>query len=144
METPHIRSASAELKDLVFAAVDHAMAMLQKHKTTLQPYALINNDSKTVIQLFHPEDLSQGVEMFEKTIAQIAEKPDRLVFCSDGFISNGETRFDAVLVRAYEKTDKHFYLLAQRYKHAIEGNEFEVIGNPVFLEAPVNVLTFNK
>jgi hypothetical protein len=132
------------LKDLVFTAVDHATAMLKKHKTNLQPYAVINNDGKSHIQLFHPEDLSQSVEMFEKTIKQIDPMPQYIVFCSDGFISNGESRFDAVLVRAYDKLDKHCYLLAQRYKHASGEIEFEVLGNPVFLEAPVNELTFGK
>jgi len=74
--------------------------------------------------------------MFEKTIKE--EKPDYVVYALDNYITSGGVKYDAVLLKAYDKTDSEIYLIGQKFRPKTDTADFEQIGNPGFLGTVLN------
>ena len=51
--------------------------------------------------------------------------------------TNG-VKYDAVLLKAYDKNDSEIYLIGQKFRPKTASEDFEQIGNPGFLETELN------
>ena len=104
------------------------------------PFAVVIKGADKVLKAFAGDTPEYANKMFENTITE--EKPDFLVFASDSYLTIDGIKYDAVLLKAYDRKDSEIYIVGQRFKPKTDKEDFEQIGNPAFLETVVN--SFNS
>ena len=67
-------------------------------------------------------------------------KPDFALIAFDGFITWEEKKYDAIFVKAFDKTQDEGFEFCQRYVPRAEGNGIQPIGNSAFIGKTNNIL----
>ena len=67
-------------------------------------------------------------------------KPDFALIAFDGFITWEEKKYDAIIVRAFDKTQDEGFELCQRYVPKENEDGIEPIGNSALLGKSVNII----
>jgi len=136
-----VSETSIEMNDLMFAALDHAVASIEDAKH-LVPFAMtINNAGDKKLTRFALEFLEQGLEAARVHVQSEKESINIYAIAWDGFITLEGKKWDCVLVEAGELNAVKGALLAQRYeeKGIFKKKRFP-IGNPVLVEHPTSRL----
>jgi hypothetical protein len=117
--------------DALIFALNHSMDLKRDGVDPMIPFAVIIKDNDKTIKVFAGDTPDYGDQMFDKTIEE--EKPDVVIYATDSFLTTGGIKYDAVLLKAYDKSDSEIYLVGQKFQPLNENQNFEQIGNPGFL-----------
>ena len=114
-------------------ALDHGVESIKiKGKGPLVPFIVTEvNGEKEVIRFFtnHLEDgLSEAIRYLKDE-----RKSHFAVLVYDGFLPLNDQKFNAVIVRGYDRADTIGYTLGQRYVPSGFFSFFKLVGNKVFL-----------
>jgi hypothetical protein len=127
----HLQEASKELMGHLLFALNHSLDLKRDGVDPMMPFAVVIKGEEKTLKAFAGDGPEYGDKMFEKTIEE--ERPDYVVYASDSYMTMEGTKYDAVLFKAYDKTDTEVYLVGQRFRPKSEGEEFKQLGNPGFL-----------
>lgn len=133
----HLEDASKDLMDNLIFALNQSMELKSDGVDPMVPFAIVIKGYDKVIKTFLGEDSDYGDQMFEKTIKE--EQPDIVVYASDSYITADGIKYDAVLLKAYDRNDSEIYLAGQKFLPKTEIQDFEKIGNPGFLGTVENI-----
>ncbi len=67
------------------------------------PFAIVIRGSEKMIKTFAGDTPEYAGKMFERTITK--ENPDIVVYASDSYLTTNGVKYDAVLLKAYDKND---------------------------------------
>jgi hypothetical protein len=132
----HLQEASKDLMDNLIFALNHSMDLKKDGVDPMIPFAIVVKDTDKTIKAFAGDTPEYADKMFERTI--IDEKPDFVVYASDSYLTSYGIKYDAVLLKAYDKNDSEIYLVGQKFKPKTGNQDFEQIGNPGFLGTEIN------
>ena len=123
-----LQEASAQLMEQLVFALNHSMDLKKNGVDPMIPFAIVVNGDDKTIKTFIGDADDYGDQRFEATIKE--ENPDFVVYASDSYITSNGIKYDAVLLKAYDKNDSEIYLVGQKFKPKTESEEYEQIGNP--------------
>jgi hypothetical protein len=132
----HLTEASAKLMEHLLFVLNHSMELKQDGVDPMVPFAVVVKGEDKTIKAFAGDTPEYADKMFEKTIRE--ENPDFVVYASDSYLTQNGQKYDAVLIRAYDRADTEIYLVGQRFRPKTPGEPFEKIGNPGFLGTTPN------
>lgn len=132
-----LQDASKELTDHLVFALNRSLDLKIAGIHPMIPFAVVVKGADTTMKAFAGDTPDFSDEMFEKVIRD--EDPDYVVYASDSYLTAGKTEYDAVLFRLYDKQDPEIYLVGQKFKPKTDDQDFERMGNPVFLGTNENV-----
>lgn len=135
-----LQNASNELMDNLIFALNHSMDLKKDGIDPMIPFAVVVNGNNKTIKTFFGDTPEYADQMFERTIRE--EKPDYVVYASDSYLTTNGIKYDAVLLKAYDKNDTEIYLVGQKFRPKEDNQDFEQIGNPGFLGTELN--SFNS
>jgi hypothetical protein len=136
-----LQDASKQLMDNLIFALNHCMELKKDGVDPMIPFAVVVKDKDKKIKAFAGDTADYGDQMFEKTVED--EKPDIVIYASDSYLTTDGIKYDAILLKAYDKNDSEVYLVGQKFKPKTESEEFEQIGNPGFLGTLANPYALN-
>lgn len=132
----HLQEASKELMGHLLFALNHSLDLKRDGVDPMMPFAVvIKGDSKT-LKAFAGDTSDYGDKLFDQMIGE--EHPDYAVYAFDSYLTIEGIRYDAVLLKAYDRHDKEIYLVGQRFIPKSEREEFRQLGNPGFLGTEEN------
>ena len=137
-----LQDASKELMDAVIFALNHSINLKRDGVDPMIPFAVVIKDAEKTIKAFLGDTPEYADHMFEKTIKD--EKPDLVVYATDSYLTKEGIKYDAVLLKAYDKNDSEIYLIGQKFRAKTDTMDFEQIGNPGFLGTIINDLALPK
>lgn len=123
------------MDNLIFA-LNHSMDLKKDGVDPMIPFAIVIKGADKTIKTFVGNTPEYADKMFERTI--IDEKPDFIVYASDSYLTTNGIKYDAILLKAYDKNDSEIYLVGQKFKPKKDNQDFEQIGNPGFLGTEIN------
>jgi len=132
----NLQDASKELIEHLIFALNHSMDLKKDGVDPMTPFAVVVKGGNKTLKAFFGDTSNYADKMFEKTIKE--ENPDFVVYATDSYLTTDGVKYDAVLFRAYDKSDSEIYLVGQKFRPKTENAEFEQIGNPGFLGTESN------
>jgi len=132
----HLQDASKELMEHLIFALHHSMDLKRDGVDPMIPFAVVIKDANKTLKAFAGDTPEYADYMFEKTIKD--EDTDFVIYASDSYLTTDGKKYDAVLLKAYDKNDIEIYLVGQKFKPKSGSDNFEQIGNPGFLGTVVN------
>ena len=133
--------AADPLLDLAFAGLDHAIDSVEASGGPLIPFVLARTGDRLSLQRFVTGRLEEGVALVEQHLDAVAAatadptggQADGACGAWDGYLTVEDTRSDAVLARAVDRTGAEV-LLAQRYEvRGLLRKKARRIGNPALV-----------
>jgi len=136
-----VSETSVEMNDLMFAALDHAVASIEEAGPLIPFTMTVNNAGDKKLTRFPLEHLEQGLDAAQAHIHSEKENIKTYAIAWDGFITIEDEKCDCVFVEAGEKSAENGALLAQRYeKKGMFKKKNLPVGNPALVERPVSRL----
>ena len=132
----HLQDASKELMDNLIFALNHSMDLKKGGVDPMIPFAVVVKGTDKTLKTFVGDTPDYADQMFERTIRE--EKPDYVVYASDSYLTTKGIRYDAVLLKAYDRNDTEIYLVGQKFKPKTDNEDFEQIGNPGLVGTELN------
>lgn len=132
----HLQEASKELMGHLLYTLHHSLDLKRDGVDPMMPFAVVIRGAEKTLKTFVGEGPGYADRMWEKTLQD--ERPDYAVYASDSYLTMEGVRYDAVLLKAYDKTDPEIYLVGQRFQPKSETEEFKQLGNPGFLGTTEN------
>ena len=130
----HINQANKKLVDLMLFALDHGVESIKiKGKGPLVPFVVTELNGEKEVNRFFTVNLEDGLSEAVRYVKD-ERKSHFAALVYDGFLptGNGE-KFNAVIVRGYDRTDTVGYTLGQRYIPSKFFSFFKLAGGKVFL-----------
>jgi hypothetical protein len=125
--------ASKELVELVFAALDHAIASVESGGPLI-PFVMAHSGSEKKLTRFMAATLDDAVAQARHFTRIQPPTVTRVALAVDGFINNAEgIKQDAILVEAHERGAAKAVFFCQRYVPASSGTKAATIGNAAYL-----------
>ncbi len=132
----NLQEASKDLMDNLIFALNHSIDLKRDGVDPMIPFAVVVKGTDKTLKAFAGDTPEYADHMFDKTIRQ--EDPDFVVYASDSYLTTDGKKYDAVLLKAYDKNDTEIYLVGQKFKPKSDTEDFEEIGNPGFLGTEMN------
>jgi hypothetical protein len=132
----HLQEASKDLIDNLIFALNHCMDLKKDGVDPMTPFAIVIKGGDKTIKAFVGDTPEYADKMFERTI--LDEWPDFVVYANDSYLTTNGIKYDAILLKAYDKNDSEVYLVGQKFRPKTDSQEFEKIGNPGFLGTELN------
>ena len=132
----HLQDASKDLVDHLIFALNHSMDLKKDGVDPMIPFAVVVNGTNKTFKTFVGDTHKYAEQMFEQTIKD--ENPDYVVYASDSYLTTDGIKYDAVLLKAYDRKDTEIYLVAQKFIPKTDNQDFQQIGNPGFLGTELN------
>lgn len=136
MTNKHLKDASNNLTDKIITVMDHAIGLKKDGIDPMIPFAFVYIGDGGTLKSFLGDTPEYADKMFEKTILE--EDPDYAIYGYDGFLTVEGKKTDAVIFKAYDKTDDTIYLVGQRFIPKTDSTDCETVGNPAFLGTDEN------
>ncbi len=133
------KNASKELMDLIFFGLDHGIESV-KGGGLLIPFIVNDTKGKRKLERFVTERIEEGKEKAEEYLKKINPIPQYAIIAYDGFVTIEGKKYDAILVKGFEKGQDKGYVLAQRYKPKAFLKSLKIIGNAAFIGDEDNIL----
>jgi len=131
-----LQDASRDLMDNLIFALNHSMDLKKDGVDPMISFAVIIKGADKTLKTFVGDTPEYADQMFERTIRE--ENPDYVVYASDSYLTTNGVKYDAVLLKAYDKNDTEIYLVGQKFRPKTDNEDFEQIGNPGFLGTELN------
>ena len=132
--------ANKELMDLMFLGIDHGIESIKDGEGPLIPFTITSTNRDRKIDRFVTEHLEDGLGKAVQYLTGLEKKPTLAIIVYDGYITMEGKKYDAILVKGYDKNDAVAYILTQRYLPKQDTSEFKIIGNTAFLGTEKNIL----
>lgn len=117
-------------------ALHHSLDLKRNGVDPMMPFAVVIKGTGKTLKTFAGDVPGYADKMFEKTLGE--ERPDYAVFATDSYLTMEGVRYDAVLLKAFDKRDPVIYLVGQRFRPKSASEEFRQLGNPGFLGTEPN------
>lgn len=134
----HLKDASENLTSKLISVLDYAIGLKKDGIDPMIPFAFVYVGETSTIKSFVGDNPKYADKLFEKTILE--EKPDYAIYGYDGYLTIDDRKTDAILLKAFDKSDSVIYLIGQRFIPKQSDTEFETLGNPAFLGTEENIL----
>ena len=136
-----VSETSIEMNDLMFAALDHAVASIEE-SGPLVPFTMtLTKVGEKKLTRFALDLLEQGLEAARTHVRLEKVNIQAYAIAWDGFVTIDGKKWDCVLVEAGEQSNDQGVLLAQRYeKRGFFRKKNIPVGNPALIEHPVSRL----
>jgi hypothetical protein len=127
-----------KLNDLMFQALDHAVASIGDSGGPLTPFSMCDEVcGKKTLTRYAAERLEESVAQGKQRIEEAKADLLRYAFAWDGFVTIEGKKWDAILVEAGDKVAETGILLCQRYqKKGFFRKGVEPVGNPALIGKP--------
>ena len=135
-----VNDQNPKFMDFMFSGLDHGIDSIRDSGGPLVPFIMIQTGDKKELKRFVTEQYEEGVAAGEKTLTEMTSKADFGLIAFDGFITWEEKKYDAIIVKAFDKTQDEGFQFCQRYIPKEDGNGIEPIGNSAFLGKTDNIL----
>lgn len=128
-----INTQDFKFMDLIFSGLDHGIHSMNDGIGLLVPFLLTQIDGKKDLERFLTEEYEEGIRLAELSLKNLNPKPDFAVIVFDGYINWKEKKYDALFLRAFDKTQDEGFELCQRYITKKDKNDIELIGSTIFI-----------
>lgn len=131
--TKNIDQADQKLVDLMFFGLDHGIESVKASATgPLIPFTMTEIKGERKLNRLVTErledGLSKGIELLKSD-----NTSDFGIIVYDGYLTFDGQKYDAVIVRGFDRKDNVGYLIGQRYRLKTFLSPFKTVGNPTFL-----------
>ena len=129
----NINQADKKLLDLMLFGLEHGIEHIRiKGKGPLVPFIVTEINGEKEVTRFFANHLKDGLGEAIRYLKD-ERKSHFAVLVYDELLPLNEKKFNAVIVRGYDRTDTVGYTLAQRYVPSGFFSFFKLAGNKVFL-----------
>jgi hypothetical protein len=129
----NINHADKKLVNLMLFALDHGVESIKiKGKGPLVPFVVTELNGEKEVHRFFTINLEDGLSEAVRFVKD-ERKSQFAALVYDGFLPMGDKKFNAVIVRGYDRTDTVGYTLGQRYIPSKFFSFFKLAGGKVFL-----------
>ena len=135
-----INKQTPEFMDFMFNGLDHGVNSISDGGGPLVPFLMTKIGDKKELKRFVTERYEEGIAVAEQTVKDMTPKPDFALIAFDGFITWEEKKYDAIFVKAFDRTQDEGFEFCQRYVPKADGNGIEPIGNSAFIGKTNNIL----
>ena len=135
-----INDQSPKFMDFMFSGLDHGIDSISEAGGPLIPYIMTQTGDRKELKRFVTEKYEEGVAIAQKTLEKMDVKPDFGLIAFDGFITWEEKKYDAIIVRAFDKNQDEGFEFCQRYIPKQNGSGIEPTGNAAFIGKSKNIL----
>jgi hypothetical protein len=135
-----INNQNPKFMDFMFNGLDHGVNSISDGGGPLIPFLMTQIGDKKELKRFVTEKYEEGIATAEQTVKDMTPKPDFALIAFDGFITWEEKKYDAIFVKAFDRTQDEGFEFCQRYVPKTEGNGIEPIGNSAFIGKTNNIL----
>ena len=133
VEGKDINQADKKLLNLMLFGLDHGIESIKiKGKGPLVPFIVTEINGEQEVTRFFPNHLKDGLSEAIRFLKE-ERKSHFAVLVYDDFLPLNEKKFNAVIVRGYDRTDTVGYTLGQRYVPSGFFSFFKLAGSKVFL-----------
>lgn len=112
-------------------ALNHSLDLKRGGVDPMMPFAVVIKGADKGLKTFVGDTPDYADQMVETTIRE--EHPDFVISATDSYLTVDGVRYDAVLLKAYDKNDPEIYLVGQKFIPKTARTEFKQLGNPGFL-----------
>lgn len=127
-----LKNASKKLMDLIFLGLDHGIESI-KEGGPLIPFIITESDGERYLHRFVTERIEEGKEKAEEHLKKLNPSPEYAIVACDGYLTIEGKKYDAILVKGFDKKEDEGYILAQRYTPRTFLKTLKTIGNAAFL-----------
>jgi hypothetical protein len=128
------------LLELINLALDHGIDSVRASGGPLTPFLMTQGRGKPALRRFVTGSLERSREMAQEAAGQLPKRTTLYAMASDGYLSTGKGRVDAILVEAGERKQATGFLFAQRYRPQRGKRKFAVVGKPAIVKQVPNRL----
>jgi hypothetical protein len=128
-----IKDADEKLVDLMFKGLDHGIECIKTNgKGPLIPFSMMETNGHRKLIRFVADKLedglSEGINELKKN-----KNCEFGILVYDGFVTIEEHKYDAVIVKGFDRKDNIGFLMGQRYEPKKLLRKFKLIGNATYL-----------
>ncbi|MDM8173167.1 MAG: hypothetical protein QHC79_17710 [Pseudosphingobacterium sp.] len=134
----NINDLNTDFLDFIFLSIDHGIDSIKDDDELLVPFLIISKDGDTSLKRFATDKYEDSIRVAEEQLSSLPYTPDFALIVYDGYVTIAKKKYDAILVKAYDKTEQFGYIFAQRY--SIADAKLETLGNVALIEAIENSL----
>lgn len=117
---------------MVFA-LDHGVESIRiKGKGPLVPFIITERNGEKEVTRFFTTNIEDGLSQAIRSLKE-DHKSHFAVLAYDGFLPLNDKKFNAVIVRGYDRADTMAYTVGQRYIPSGFFSFFKLAGHKVFL-----------
>lgn len=135
-----INKQDPKFMDFVFGGLDLGIDSISGSGGPVIPFVMTQIGDKKELKRFVTEKYEDGPLMAEQDIKALSPKPDFALIAFDGYITWKNKKYDAILVRAFDKKQDEGFTFSQRYQPKTSGEGIEPIGNSAFIGKEPNLL----
>jgi hypothetical protein len=129
----NFHQADKKLADLMVFGLDHGIESVKASvKGPLVPFTMTETNEERKLNRIITEKLEEGLTEGMKSLE--ADDVSRYgIIVYDGYLTIEGRRFDAVIVKGFDRNDSLGYSIGQRYQLKKFLTPFRTIGSPVFI-----------
>ncbi|WP_158974269.1 hypothetical protein [Cellulophaga sp. L1A9] len=135
-----INNQDPKFMDFMFHGLDHGIASISEAGGPLVPFLMTQVGDKKELKRFVTEKYEDGISAAENALKELNVNPDFALIAFDGFITWEEKKYDAIFVKAFDKTQDEGFEFCQRYLPKKEGIGIEPTGNSAFIGKIENIV----
>lgn len=135
-----INKLNPQFMDFIFGGLDHGIDSIIDVGGPLIPFVMTITEGKKELKRFVTEEYKAGIESAEEHLKLLSSKPDFALLAFNGYITWENKKYDAIIVRAFDKKEKEGYTFSQRYVPKVSGQGIEPIGNSAFIGNEPSIL----
>lgn len=126
-----IFNGNQHLEAVTFEALDYALYSRHDIKDVFVPFMMLHSGGdKKLVRLVGGSDPFAGLEAM---LRQETGKYDFIAMCCEGRLPHGDTKHDAIFVKAFDTSLPEGFLFGQRFRGIESGSPFRKLGNPALL-----------
>lgn len=132
-KTKTLNDANEKLVDLMFIGLDHGIESIKTNgKGPLIPFTMTETNGQRNLIRFVTDKLEDGLNEGLNELKKNRDSEFGIVVY-DGFVTIERQKYDAVIVKGFDRKDNVGYLMGQRYKTKKLFRKFKLIGNATYL-----------
>ena len=138
--TKNVDQADKKLLDLMFFGLDHGIESVKASgKGPLVPFTMTETNGERKLNRLVTERLEDGLNEGIKALTSDVTS-DYGIIVYDGYLTVEGQKYDAVIVKGFDRKDHIGYLIGQRYQLKKLLTPFKTVGNPAFIGNEEQVL----
>jgi hypothetical protein len=131
--TKNIEQADKKLVDLMVFGLNHGIESVKASgKGPLVPFIMTETNGERRLNRLMAERLEDGLDEGIKTLT--SDKTSNYgIIVYDGYLTVDGQKYDAVIVKGFDRKDQIGYLIGQRYQLKKFLAPFKIVGSPTFV-----------
>lgn len=129
-----INDQNPKFMDFLFIGLDHGVDSISDEGGPLVPFLMTQIGDHKELHRFVTEMYEEGVNLAEKTLKILFPKPEFALIAFDGYVTWEDKKYDAIFVKAYDKTQDNGFEFCQRYIPKEDSSSgIEPVGNSIYI-----------